>query len=87
MSRQPTCLCGECRTCRNRAYWMQWRDANRDRFDATKRAWYQANRAERIAAAKAWREANPERHAELMRAAHDRRLTAKAQAAVEGGQA
>jgi len=54
-------LRSECKSCRSAANRAR-KDADPERYAATKRAWHEANRDSQLLKNKAWRETNKERH-------------------------
>lgn len=57
----PSCECGTCKTCKNRAYTRRWREQHPDRFKELQASSYQRHAAKRRAERAAYREANREK--------------------------
>ena len=70
MSNLPTCTCGACRKCRQRAYSARWRANNPEKVRAYTRS--ERNREAQRERERRYVERNPERRAEIGRAYRER---------------
>lgn len=69
----PTCICGDCRTCRHRAAQARYREKNRERLNAKHAAW-RATKDGVEASLEAWANVTPlvQRARRLVRTALER---------------